>query len=237
MVLAAVRRNPVPAFRIVHDRAVFTPYGPSHWIVLAVFAAGCVLLVSVGSHRRFERAFAVAVLALHVALQAYLMAPPRWNITYSLPLQLSDLAGPIAAIALWTHHRWAFTLTYYWGLTLSVQALLTPVLRGPDFPDYRFLLFWGTHLFTVWAAVYLTWGLGLRPDWRAYRLAVTVTVCWAVLVFGLNLVLGSNYGYLNRLPTTGSVLDLLGPWPWYLLPEAALVLTVWALMTKPWVRS
>ncbi|XVV00657.1 TIGR02206 family membrane protein [Actinosynnema sp. CA-248983] len=222
----------------------FTPYGPSHWAVLGLFAAGAVVLVWFGRAyrgssraRRFERGFAVIVLGLHLAIQAYFMAPPRWDITYSLPLQLSDLAGPIAAIALWTHRPWACALTYYWGLTLSVQALITPILRGPDFPDWRFLLFWGTHLFTVWAAVFLTWGAGMRPDWRGYRVAVVVTVCWAALMFLLNLALGSNYGFLNRAPETGSVLDLLGDWPWYLLPEAALVLGVWALMTLPWTRQ
>jgi len=229
---------------VVTSGREFTVYGPSHWIVLAVFAAGAAALVVTGRRYRgsdaagrFERGFAVLVLALHLGLQAYLMAPPRWNIAHSLPLQLTDLAGPIAAIALWTQHRWAFALTYYWGLTLSVQALITPVLRGPDFPDWRFLLFWGTHLFTVWAAIYLTWGRGLRPDWRGYRLAVLVTVSWAAFVFCLNLFLGSNYGYVNRLPSTGSLLDLLGPWPWYLIPEAALVLTVWALMTVPWTAA
>ncbi|MGI5994057.1 MAG: TIGR02206 family membrane protein, partial [Saccharomonospora viridis] len=33
-----------------------------------------------------------------------------------------------------------------------------------------------------------------------------------------------------------SILDPLGPWPWYLLLEAALILTAWALLTWPWTR-
>ncbi|MFD1150629.1 YwaF family protein [Saccharothrix hoggarensis] len=217
----------------------FTAYGPSHWVVLGLFAAGAATVVVVGRRqrsRRFPRAFAAVVLGLQVGIHVYLMLPPRWDVRSSLPLQLSDLAGPVAAWALWSGSRWAFALTYYWGLTLSVQALVTPVLRV-DFPDVGFLLFWATHLFVVWAAVYLTWGLRRRPGWRDYRLAVLVTVTWAAAVFALNVVLGSNYGYLNRKPATASVLDLLGDWPWYLVPEAAAVLGVWALMTWPWTRT
>jgi hypothetical integral membrane protein (TIGR02206 family) len=52
----------------------------------------------------------------------------------------------------------------------------------------------------------------------------------------VNWLTGANYGFLNRKPEINSVLDVLGPWPWYLLPEIALILGVWALMTWPWVR-
>ena len=33
------------------------------------------------------------------------------------------------------------------------------------------------------------------------------------------------------------MLDVLGPWPVYLLAEVAIVLIVWALMTWPWQRT
>jgi hypothetical integral membrane protein (TIGR02206 family) len=65
---------------------------------------------------------------------------------------------------------------------------------------------------------------------------VVRTAAWAVAVFGLNLKLGSNYGYLNEKPGAASVLDLLGPWPWYVVAEVAIIASVWALMTWPWVR-
>ena len=47
-------------------------------------------------------------------------------------------------------------------------------------------------------------------------------------------VAGTNYGFLNGKPGTRSILDVLGPWPWYILVEIVLVLSAWALMTWPW---
>ncbi|MBV9830122.1 MAG: hypothetical protein JOZ82_00885, partial [Marmoricola sp.] len=43
------------------------------------------------------------------------------------------------------------------------------------------------------------------------------------------------YGYLVRKPGSASLLDLLGPWPWYVVSAAALVVGGWALvLTLPW---
>jgi hypothetical integral membrane protein (TIGR02206 family) len=90
------------------------------------------------------------------------------------------------------------------------------------------------HLLVVWAAVHPTAGLPVRPSWRLYRSTVALTLLWAVSVTTFNVALDTNYGFLNVKPSTGSILDLLGPWPWYVLTEIALVTAVWALITLPW---
>ncbi|WP_307831749.1 YwaF family protein [Prauserella cavernicola] len=220
----------------------FTTYGLSHWLVLVVFAAGATVLVASGrrtrgteTERRVSRTFAVVVLASAVVSQSYsilvLTDPENW-----VPLQVSDLAAPVAAFALWTRRPWPCALTYFWCLTLSTQALLFPVLTGPDFPSRTFVTFWGLHLLVVWAAVYLTWGAGRTPDWQGYWFSITATAGWAAVAMVVNTVAGTNYGYLGRPPESASILDVLGPWPWYVLSIVALVLACWALMTWPWVR-
>lgn len=221
----------------------FTVFGDTHLAALAVLVAGGVALVVVGRvARRYDgraeaisRGLAVAVVVVTLPLQVLYQTPAYWDLDRSLPLQLSDLASVAAAYALWTHRDWAVALTYFWGLTLTVQAVLTPDLVR-DFPHPIFLLFWAMHLLTLWATAYLAIGLGLGPTWRTYRTSVAITAVWAATVFGFNLVAGTNYGYLNAKPGVASALDLLPEWPWYVLGEVVIIAALWALMTWPWVR-
>ncbi|TPW97622.1 TIGR02206 family membrane protein [Mycolicibacterium fortuitum] len=223
----------------------FSAYGLSHLVVLTLFALGAVLLVVVGRRqtevqaRLLSRVLAVLLIAAFLVALVYKFIQP--TIDTSVPLQLCDLAELAAAYALWSRRHWAFVLTYYWGLVLSSQALITPDIGthregAPDFPHHLFVTFFTLHVLVVWAAIYLTWGRGMRPRWRDYRFAVIATLAWVAVTLAFNAITGANYGYLNRKPPTASVLDVLGPWPVYLAVEVAIVLIVWALMTWPWER-
>ncbi len=223
----------------------FVAYGPSHWAVLGIFVIGAVLLVWIGRRqteaqaRLLGRGLAALIVAAFIVALVYKLLRPAMDT--SVPLQLCDVAELTAAYALWSQRHWAFTLAYYWGLVLSSQALITPDVGtaeegAPDFPHHLFVTFFTLHVLVVWAAIYLTWGRGMRPTWRSYRFAVIVTLVWAAFTFTFNAITGTNYGYLNRKPPTASLLDVLGPWPVYLLTEVAIVLIVWALMTWPWER-
>jgi hypothetical integral membrane protein (TIGR02206 family) len=210
----------------------FAAYGTSHWVVLVLTVLGAAAFVALGRRTAtwwVGRPLAVLIVLLNLVMQAWVFDPD--DVARTLPLQLSDLAPYAAGYALWTRSWRAGHLTYYWGLTLSSQALLTPVLRGPDFPGVEFVAFFAIHVLVFWAATHLAWGLRMRPGWPGYRFAVTATVCWAAAMLVVNSYAGTNYGFLSAKPDTPSLLDLLGPWPWYLLPETALVLGVWALMT------
>jgi hypothetical integral membrane protein (TIGR02206 family) len=219
----------------------FEAFTWQHYLLIGLFLAGAVALVVLGRSRRtaaaddrFDRGFAVAIVLVTVPSQLYQLAPWDFSVSSSLPLALCDFAWIVAAWALWTHDPVPTALTYYWGLTLTIQGIITPSL-GEDFPDPRFFMFWSMHFLIVWSAAYLSFGLGLGPTWREYRLAVAVTLGWAVVVYTFDVVVDVNYGYLVRKPGSASLLDLLGPWPVYVIASLGLLLAGWALITWPWM--
>lgn len=219
----------------------FEAFSGQHYLMIAITAVGALAAGRWGrSHRGtaqelvVRRVFAVVSLSVILAWQAYLLTPDVRSVRSSWPLGLSDVADYTAVFALWTRGRRSAAFTYYVGLTFTMMAVLFPVLTHP-FPSVRWFAFWIRHIDVVWAAVYLTWGLGIRPTWRLYRTTVVALFVWAVVTYTFNVVMDANYGFLVHTPATSSPLDLLGPWPWYVLAAMALILAAWALIfTVPW---
>lgn len=220
----------------------FVAFGLEHGMLLALFAAGVIGFAVLGRALRetdrgisFARGYAILIPAVTVPMQVLQLLPGDFTLGTSLPIQICDLSWMVAVYALWTRSPRATALLYFWGLTLTVQAILTPSLEQ-TFPDPRYFMFWAMHLLTVWAAVYLVCAAG-GPDWSGYRFTLACTGLWAAAVLAFNAATGTNYGYLNRKPAGSSLLDVLGPWPQYVVVEVIVLATVWALMTWPWVRA
>jgi len=149
-----------------------------------------------------------------------------------LPLHLCDWATFTGVVALVTRRPLAFELTWFWAMAGTTQALLTPDLavRPPEISWYTFYL---SHGGVVAAALLLTWGAGMRTrPWAAFRIFAWSQLYLAT-VLGLNGLLGTNYGYLCAKPENPSLLDHLGPWPWYLLSLEGLALALFWLLDLP----
>jgi uncharacterized membrane protein YwaF len=52
----------------------------------------------------------------------------------------------------------------------------------------------------------------------------------------INWLLGTNYGYACRKPDTPSLMDILGPWPWYLIALQGVALLLFLVLDAPFRR-
>jgi hypothetical integral membrane protein (TIGR02206 family) len=152
-----------------------------------------------------------------------------------LPLHLTDAATLAAVVALWHPIPLAFELTYFWAFSATIQALATPDLRQ-GFPDYRWWWFVIAHSGVVVAAVLLAWGRRRTPRPGAVRRVFAASlVVTAAAAIG-TLATGGNYMFLRRPPPGGSLLDVMGPWPWYIATGTALALALFWLLDRPFDR-
>jgi hypothetical integral membrane protein (TIGR02206 family) len=215
----------------------------SHVAALATTAAACVAL-PVGARRhpgRWTRSFSAG---LGVLLLAAFLAYPvvrglrnDYELATDLPLHLTDVATVVAALALLSLRPLLFELTYFWGLTASALAVLTPGLSADE--DTSSFLYWHyfiTHSGVVLAALFLAFGLGLTPRPGAVWWVLVATALWAVVAAIGNAMVGGNYMFLSERPETPSVLDYMGPWPWYIVGSAGLALALFALLDLPFRR-
>jgi hypothetical integral membrane protein (TIGR02206 family) len=153
-----------------------------------------------------------------------------WSIKYTLPLQLTDAVSIVSILALLTRRPMLVELTYLWSYTASLQAVLTPDL-GQSFPSVYYFTYFVYHVGAIVAASYLVFGCRLYPRpgaaWRVFWL----TLAWAAIAGGGDLITGGNYMYLRAKPVHTSLLNLMGPWPWYIVSGAALALALLLLIT------
>jgi hypothetical integral membrane protein (TIGR02206 family) len=181
-------------------------------------------------------AIAILIVVAELSWQPYVLANHAWSVAASLPVQLCDVGGFVAAVALIWRQMLLVEVAYFWGLGGTLQALLTPDLRD-SFPSFPYLQFYVTHDLVIVAALLLVVGLGLQPRPGAVRRIFVLTVAFAGVVGAIDLATGGNYMYLRQVPAGGSLLSLMGPWPWYILAGAALTLVVLVVLDLPFQRS
>ena len=215
---------------------------PEYFVPLGLLVVAALLLCSAARRAPGPWIGAVAaIIALTIVVaelswQPYVLANHAWSVGASLPIQLCDVGGFVAAAALLWRQLLSVEVAYFWGLGGSLQAVLTPDLQDHHFPSFPYLQFYVTHDLVILAAIFLVIGLGLRPRPGAVRRIFLLTLAFAVVVGLIDLATGGNYMYL-QVPAPGSLLTLMGPWPWYIVTGAVLTLVVLAILDAPFRLS
>ncbi len=223
----------------------FDPYLPddfvmfsfSHWLSITIFL---VLMISLYAFRSFIwsnllirdgiRYLLIAMLFIpELTLHIWYAVKDIWDVKDSLPLELCSITMILSIIMLITRNRLIYQLVYFTGIMGAIQALLTPNLGYP-FPHFRFFHFFIGHMGIILAALYMTWIEKYRPTWKSIGINMIFLNVLLVVVGGINYVLGSNYMFLMHKPDTPSLLDLLGPHPFYLIVEEVVALLFFVLM-------
>jgi hypothetical integral membrane protein (TIGR02206 family) len=219
----------------------FDLLGPAHVAILVAVPLFAGALAAVARRRpgaaREIRLALAAVLALNeLAWYRHALAEAWVDPPHGLPLDLCDVVLWLTVYALVSPRPWALDLAYYLGLAGSGMALLTPDVGAAlaSYPGAKFFL---GHGGVVAAVLFLVWTGALRPRpgswWRVF-LQVNV---YAALVALVNAGFGTNYMYLREKPRSGTLLDLLGPWPWYVLAGEAVAFGLLALLYLPFRRA
>jgi hypothetical integral membrane protein (TIGR02206 family) len=206
-------------------------FSPEHLAAVAVIAAAACLSVAFARRHgeragvALSRALALIILAGWIGEQVADVAEGIWSAKFTLPLQLTDVVSLTAVVALWRPRPLLVELTYFWALTASLQATLTPDLAR-TFPSVFYFTYFTYHAGAIVAACLLVYGRRLYPRPGAAWRVLAVTLAFAVVAAVANVSTGGNYMYLRHKPVHSSLLDLMARWPWYILETTALALAM-----------
>lgn len=160
---------------------------------------------------------AALLLLQELSLNLWQLSIGSWDAGTSLPLHLCGVGIVLAAFALINRSYLLYELVFFWGLGGAIQSLLTPDIGQYGFPHYRFYQFFFSHGVLIFAGLYMTWVGGMRPTHRSIWKVWGITNIYMVFIAGFNWLTDGNYLFICHKPEAGSIMDFMGPWPWYIL--------------------
>ncbi len=217
----------------------FEQFGAHHLAALVVTLVIVVVVpwlarryLGSGGQQRLGAAIGLFVSATYPLAAAVKLWTGTFDVRLDLPVQLCRFA--CLTIGLVMLFRWQrfYEVLYFWGLAGIAVSMLTPAI-SETFPHFVFLHYWTSHIGLLLALVYATAVYELRPRpsgiWRA-MVALNVFFLLAILV---NAWLDANYFFIRNKPSNATPLDVMGPWPWYLLTCEFVALALFALVYLP----
>ena len=217
----------------------FHTFGRDHLATLAVLAALGILVAWIGRGAQTAvrtwcgRALGLLLAAYAMARYTQLAHDGQLSWAYSLPLELCHWVLIACVVALFFHAPPAAEIAYFWGFGGTLQAVLTPdVYEG--FPSWEFIQFFWSHGGILLAIIYLVAARRFMPQRGSVLRMMLAANFYLVFVGALDWIFGWNYGYLRQPPAQPSLLDYLGPWPWYILSLEVIALASFWLLSLPW---
>lgn len=151
----------------------------------------------------------------------------------NLPIHLCTLTTWMAVGACLTLREPLVEFVYFTGIIGAGMALLTPDLPKDvlaAWPSYAGVRYYVEHGAIIIAVAALVFG-GIAPlrSGAVWRTALQVNA-YTLLLGAFNWYYGTNYMFLCRKPKNPSLLDIMGPWPVYVIAgELVGVLLFWVL--------
>lgn len=226
-----------------YDGPPFELFGAGHLAAVSIILAIIAFLVlgwrnpTDEGRRRARWIIFFVFLAAEMSWHAWNIACGTWDLRQHLPLHTCSISALAALYVLLTRNYRVYEVVFFIGITGASQTLITPEAAHYGLPHFRAIQTLWAHGMIVITLVYVTTIEGLRPTWGSIGRTMIAGNLYMILVTGVNYLLGSNYMYTLRKPDSASLLDILGPWPWYLFWAEFIALSLFVLLYMPFAIS
>jgi hypothetical integral membrane protein (TIGR02206 family) len=219
----------------------FTMFSVSHFFIITLLFIGSTVIylnrekLRNGKWRKAELGIGISLILIEVSYHIWMYVNDMWNASHAIPLELCSISLILSVLLLLTRKKIIYEILLFTALLGATQAIFTPLLNF-DFPHFRFFHFFYTHLMMIWVIFYFTWVIGYRPTiWSVVKLFVFLNVLLPIIML-INNAVDGNYMFLSHKPNSRSLLDLLGPYPLYIVSMEFLLVTlsliVWLIFRK-----
>tara|TARA_B110000483_G_scaffold190465_1_gene226078 strand:+ start:173 stop:853 length:681 start_codon:yes stop_codon:yes gene_type:complete len=200
---------------------IIEPLSPLWWKGIAT----CFIVISLIIHllknksievkEKTNKYFAYFAIIVYLLTNIYAILIDDWTVQDFLPLHLCNISYFICILLLLNKKKWMYEWTLLLALPSALNAIITPELIWGS-SKWHIFEYYFMHGSLILVPLYLmfvmNYKLRLLSWWKTFLRAQIVII----IVFLINLMLGSNYMFLLSKPLVNNPL-ILGDWPFYIL--------------------
>ena len=217
----------------------FILFSNEHLITVGIGFISCILLVFLGFFTEKKATFAkiVAIAVLGVKIAELLFRHHYYGETVDelLPLHLCPIVIILSIFMMFFHSEVLFQPVYFWSIGAFFAILMPDIRDGmSNFASQSFFI---THFFILFSTAYAFVHFRFRPTKAGFLCSFLLLVTLAFIMYFVNNKLGTNFLYVNHPPVTKSLMDFMGPWPYYIFSLAGIDIAISFFMYLPFRKN
>ena len=222
----------------LRDNYNFIVFGNQHISVLLFFAITGFILIKYASKSSLKNQIkignyiAYSISATVLIWTVFKFSSKDFDITHDLPFQLCYFVALLMPLFTRTRKQLVYDILLFWIFAGTFQALLTPEMKN-GFPHVHFIYYWIVHCGLLITMFYATFIYKMKPNLKSVFKSFIAIQGYFIFSIFINKLTGANYFYLNSKPTTPSLLDYLGEWPYYILMMELLLIPYFLIIYFP----
>jgi len=217
----------------------FILFSNEHLITVGIGFISCILLVFLGffteKKATFAKIVAIAVLGVKIAELLFRHHYYGETVAQLLPLHLCPIVIILSIFMMFFHSEVLFQPVYFWSIGAFFAILMPDIRDGmSNFASQSFFI---THFFILFSTAYAFVHFRFRPTKAGFLCSFLLLVTLAFIMYFVNNKLGTNFLYVNHPPVTKSLMDFMGPWPYYIFSLAGIDIAISFFMYLPFRKN
>jgi len=225
-----------PFFLIENE---FHAFSVQHGVpVLGILLIGLIaIIIGIRTTSRARKKHILLFLSIFPALSVIAsmliqLSIGQFTLANDLPLHICRLLALLAPFVIWKENKFWLGVFYFWIIVGTLNAVITPDLEW-GIPHWTYYYYFILHVFLVLLPLYYTIVLKFRVRARDLWNAYWTANVFLIISLPINFLLESNYMFTRHKPLVPTLIDSMGPWPWYLVSLQFLALLLFIIVYLP----
>ncbi|MEY8848224.1 TIGR02206 family membrane protein [Psychroserpens sp. XS_ASV72] len=177
-------------------------------------------------------ALTLSISATVVVFHVYHLVFSNYNFRTDLPLYLCSLMALVIPLFSIYKRYWMFEILVFWIIAGTIQGVITPDI-AVGFPSFDYFRYWIVHLGLLSVIFYAIVVFGMKPRFKSVFISFGALQIYVAFMVIINILMESNYFYLNEKPKSATLLDYFGEWPYYIIVVQLIITPLFLLIYLP----